>query len=387
MKNLIKALCPRLVMDLYRIFKNRKITNVFNRKFKKRVLISYITDPFRGVSYKHSNYFEVVAAARIFDELGYIVDVVHYEQKVSRLDCYDVLYGFGDSFQEYFEKGYTSAKTIYYGAGMHVCHQNTSSLNRVRNVFKEKGVWLCSSARFVNKSWSHQTTLVDKIIALGNHECAKTYRDHYLGRVDEVLAPFYKTFDGLEVLEKRLANKRKSFLWFGGSGLVHKGLDLCLDFFSKEPDLHLHVCGQIENESDFLKLYENELYNLANIHTHGFIDISSSKFKMVLEECAFSVFPSCSEGGAPSVLTTVGNGALIPLVTRETSFSTGSEVLIKDLDVESISMAVREVLALGDDEIRLRSIENYMFVVSNNSQEAYYKQLKSVIEEGVGSEL
>ncbi|WP_194943042.1 glycosyltransferase [Limnohabitans sp. 2KL-27] len=381
-KTVLKKILPPLLIKIINKIKNRKIKNLYKRyNGEKKVLISYITSPFRIQSNAHTNNYEVVCAAKIFDELGYIVDVINYDNPISELDNYNVIYGFGDVFQKYFEGGFHAIKTIYYGAGMHVCHQNTATLKRVKDVYLKKGFWLSKSARFVEKTWSHQTTLVDGIIALGNHCCEETYRLHYDGKIVGINAPYFNSINPRSVLLNRKAGANKSYLWFGSSGLIHKGLDLCLDFFKSRPDLTLHICGHVAAEQDFNIAYRNELYQLSNIHMHGFVNINSEKFNEILENCSFVIFPSCSEGGSPSLITAVGNGALIPIITKETSVSTGYEIPIKGFSVMDLKEAIDASEKLSSEEIIRFQTLNLEYVMENNNKDTYYYNLKSAIKE------
>jgi glycosyltransferase involved in cell wall biosynthesis len=367
---------------LLQTYRERSIENVFKKNHKKRVLISYIVTPFRKNSVTHTSFYEVQSAAKIFDELGYQVDVLNYLNRASSLKGYDVIYGFGEVFQQYFESGLNRKKTIYYGTGMHVCHQNTATLNRVRDVHERRGVWLAKSARFVEKTWSHQTSLVDGIIALGNQECRASYEKHFKGKVMAVPAPFFHTLNTLDIIERRNNQfSRKKFLWFGSSGLIHKGLDLCLELFSKRPDLELHICGNLQSEKDFIKEYRKELYELENIKTHGFIEITSEKFQEIILNCSFVIFPSCSEGGGVSALTAIGNGGLIPIITRETSISTGHEIAIESLDHEGLSKAVEVALNIPSSEIKDLQVKNATYAIKNNNQLIYYSKLKNAIKD------
>jgi hypothetical protein len=373
-KNLLREIV--FIERLYSNFANRQLNNIYKSKSDKKVLISYITIPFRKNSLSHTNNYEASTAAKIFDELGYVVDVIHYEGIAPDLSKYDVIYGFGDVFRKYFEGGTGKAKTIYYGAGMHVCHQNTITLKRVKDVYGKKGCWLAGSARFVEKTWTHQTSLVDGIIALGNSECAKTYRKYYDGKIYSIDAPFYQTIEAEKIVASRDGDANKSYLWFGSAGLIHKGLDLCLDYFKSRPDLTLHVCGNVYLEPQFLKAYHHELFELPNIIVHGFIHIEANEFKEVLKKCTFIISPSCSEGGSPSVLTAIGNGALIPIITKESSLSTGYEVWIDDLTVESIAKSIEYTQSLSEIEIKNLQLSNLACVRHQNSQSKYYENLK-----------
>jgi len=364
---------------MYKFLKRKKVKNYFRTNYTKNALLSYITYPFtRKECLRHTNYYEAKAHAKILNELGYNIDIIDYDYpKKIDFSKYHLLVGFGDVFQKYFESGYKHIKTIYYGTGMHVCHQNNATLKRVKDVYKKKGVWLSKSSRFVEKTWTHQTLLVDAMIVLGNDICKNSYAKFYDGPIYNIPAPFYKVLDGFEILRNRnLSKSRYNFLWFGSTGLVHKGLDLLLDFFSKTPELTLHICGPIKNEPEFEKVYFKELYRTKNIIPYGFVDILSEKFKKILSNCAFVIFPSCSEGGCPSVITAIGNGALIPVITKETTISTGYEIWISDFTVEAIKKAVAKCLSLKDDDILDMQRKNLEYVLKYHSQENYYNQLK-----------
>jgi glycosyltransferase involved in cell wall biosynthesis len=365
-----------------------KISNVFKSEHNKTALLSYITMPFYKNSFSHTNYFEAQSWAKALDSLGYQVDVIHYDFSPKKLDTtqYDLICGFGDVFQKHFETVNSSAKTIHYGTGMHVCHQNNASLSRVRDVHTKKGVWLGGSARFVEKTWTHQTALVDGIIALGSDVCADSYRKYYAGKVFASPLLFYQVQDVDKIMKERGRNSNTHFLWFGGSGLIHKGLDLLLDYFYKNPNLTLHICGPIESEPLFIQAYKKELFQTKNIIMHGFVDIRGQVFEEIIKKCAFVVFPSCSEGGAASVLNAVANGGLIPIITKQTAVFTGYEIWIRSLDMEGVSRAIKEALTLSDDEITSLQYKNYNYVKSNNSQENYYSLLRCNIKQILNNE-
>lgn len=383
-KLFFKRVLPSSIKNIIIKYKNRPIFNYFKTKYDKKALLSYIVYPFRETSLRHTNYYEAIRWANTLNELGYQVDIINFDNYPQRLELsqYDLICGFGDVFQAYFESGIRKKIiTIYYGTGMHVCHQNSISLARIRDVYNKKGVWLGKSARFVEKTWSHQTILVDGIIALGNNVCAESYKKYYDGKILSLPALFYQTQDPYKILNSKAKNSNKNFLWFGSSGLIHKGLDLLLEFFSNNSGLTLHICGPINKEPDFLKAYQKELFNTKNIVVHGFIDISGIKFKNILQKCAFVIFPSCSEGGSPGVLTAIGNGGLIPIVSKNATISTGYEILIETLDNKGIEDAVGEATRLSQDAINELAQKNLYYVLQNNSKEKYKSNLKSAIME------
>lgn len=387
MRKLLKAILPEIVKEYVVTYKNQKIIkNHFKRNHSRNALLSYILTPFKKDSLSHTNFYEAQSWGKILDELGYNVDIIDYRNtKKIDLSKYDLICGFGDIFQQVFESNYNKKiETIYYGAGMHVCHQNNTSLKRVKDVYQKKGIWLAASARFVEKTWTHQTALVSGIVALGNKVCANSYRKYYDGSVYSLNAPYYQVFDGKQIIENRNQESSKHFLWFGSSGLIHKGLDLVLDYFSKNSQFYLHVCGPIENEKEFCNVYYKELYESKNIFTYGFVDIQSQKFHEILLQCSFIIFPSCSEGGSPSTLTVIGNGGLIPIITKETTIDTGYEIWINGFDNESIDKAVQYSQSLTNEQLKELQYKNLSYVQTQHTQEIYYNELKKNIKQILG---
>ena len=363
---------------------NRTIDNYYGTNFKKNVLISYITLPFYKPYMSHTNSFEALTAAKVFNELGYNIDVIFYGNKVKNLKKYDVVYGFGDVFEQLILENLNTIM-IYYGVGMHVCHQNTKTLERMNDVYKKKGIWLPQSIRYTHKSWSYQTTIAHAIIALGNDVCSDSYKKHTnVSKVYSLHAPYF------HIVKKDFINERKEnsinkFLWFGSSGLIHKGLDLCLEYFKLNKELELHICGNIFLEKDFVKAYHEELFETKNIFTYGFVDINTEKFKNILLECSFIIFPSCSEGGSPSVATCVGNGGLIPILTKEASFSTGYEMVINSYSLKGIEDALKSMQNLSFEEIKKLQSLNQQFVLRNNSQDKYLEDMRNIIRDIIKS--
>jgi len=270
------------------------IINYFRTSYNRNALISYVSDPYRNkVNLSHTNSFESMEIGKALNEAGFNVDIVDYDYE-GKIDFsgYNLIFGFGDPLVNSFYNRRKKLITVYYGTGMHLHTQNINTLNRVREVFEKKGIWLPGSGRIVDKSWSIQTTLADAMILLGNGEVTKTYIPYFKGKIFNIPASFFNVIDFDQIISGKDFNKaKKHFLWFGSSGLIHKGLDLLLDVFSKREDIHLHICGPLEGEPAFIKTYSNELFNSSNIHYHGFVLLNSALFKELLQKCAFVIFP------------------------------------------------------------------------------------------------
>jgi hypothetical protein len=387
MKKFIRKFIPSDLWDIFRFvhkkFK-RPIKNYFKTNFKENVLISYITYPFKnGINLRHTNTAEALEIAKVFHELGYKVDILNYEYEGNlNYDKYSIIFGFGEPLINSFYRRNHKILTIYYGTGMHVIHQNHATLKRIEEVYKKKGKWLLESGRIIDKAWSAQTSLVDDIITLGNDEVINSYQKYFSRKIYNVPVSYYKIFDHEEIIKnKNFGDAKNHFLWFGSSGLIHKGLDLLLEVFKELPNLNLHICGPIDNEPKFKNCYHEELYNYNNIYTYGYLDINSETFKDIIKQCAFVIFPSCSEGEPSSVINVMVYG-LIPIVTNTAGIRINDfGIEIKELTSESIKESMIKAVNLSEDEIEKRSMKCANDTINNHSIEKYSHELKKVLIE------
>jgi glycosyltransferase involved in cell wall biosynthesis len=363
------------------------IINYFRTSYKHNALVSYVSDPFRNeINLRHTNSFESMEIGKSLNEAGFNVDIVDYAYE-GKIDYsrYDLIIGFGEPLINSFYKSSKKIITIYYGTGMHLHTQNINTLHRVKEVFDKKGIWLPGSGRIVDKSWSIQTTLVDAMILLGNDEVTKTYTPYFKGSIYNIPASYYNVVNFDEIILNKDFNKaKKHFLWFGSSGMIHKGLDLLIELFSKREDIHLHICGPLKGEPEFEHTYSDELLK-TNIHYHGFVSLVSKQFKELLQECAFIIFPSCSEGGGASVLNVCGNGGLIPLLSKEASIDIDDFGFIFDkINIDSIQATIGKALLMSENELRDMSRKCYDVISKRHSQSNYGKELRKCLKEIVG---
>ena len=162
--------------------------------------------------------------------------------------------------------------------------------------------------------------------------------------------------------------------------MIHKGLDLLLEVFKNNPDLHLHVCGPIDNESEFKTCFYDELYNKRNINAYGFVDLRSDTFAHLMKTCAFVIFPSCSEGQATSVVNVMGNGALLPVVTKESGIDINEYgIEIKGCNPKDVELAVVAADRLTVDDVRKRSFSCGEYISQHNSIDMFSKTLKDIL--------
>jgi glycosyltransferase involved in cell wall biosynthesis len=193
---------------------------------------------------------------------------------------------------------------------------------------------------------------------------------------------FYHSFHTPNLLQKNFKEAKNHFLWFGSSRFIHRGVDLLLDIFLRRTDLYLHICGPIQNEPMFWNNYQARLAKSKNIFIHGFVDITSVVFKRILDRCAFLIYPSASEANSASVLTVLGNGGLIPIVTKNCSldfpsFSIEIEGGVDNaVEERNIEKAIEKALTYSIEDIKSNSEAAFDFVKEHHSTERYEERMR-----------
>ena len=363
-----------MLRNIKRLFREgRFLKNVRKKNHEKNVLLSYTVTPFLTDKNGHTNSQESKIIAEIFDELGFNVDVIHYtNQKKIAYKKYDIIFGFGEPFENSF--GETSLKRIYYATGAHVCHQNNAETRRIEEVNAKYDANILPK-RLVPWNWSMSTSMSDAIIVIGNKWTKSTYTKYTNSPIFSVNATAL-TNENTSLINRDIEKTKTCFLWFGSHGLVHKGLDLCLEYFTNNSNLSLHICGPMED--DFKEVFEKMLQK-DNIFYHGFVNVKSKKFIDIVSQCSFSILPSCSEGQATALLTTMGAG-IIPIATKYCGVDIESlGYLISGLNVSAIDRVVEKTLSLNNDTIFNLSTKNQRHISTLHAVRSFKKALKSKI--------
>ena len=369
-----------IIYSLKRLLYNKVIRLKTKKKLKGEVLISYIINPFilkkgENIYVSHSNIWECKQIVNSFLDLGYNVDVINYTNNYFfPKKKYDYFIDIHKNLERLYPFLNKNCKKIFYLTGAHWLFQNSSEYQRLLSLQKRRGVTLVPR-RVVEPSFGVE--LADYIIALGNKFTLDTFS--YSKRIifnlpisSQIVFEFPKN--------KNFDKCRNNFLWLGNMGMVHKGLDLLLETFSKLKDYNLYICGNISYEKDFEKEYRNELYNMKNIYTIGWINVSSREFIEILDKCVAIIYPSCSEGGGGSVITCM-HGGLIPIVSYEASIDIGDfGFMLKECTIFEIERVIKTVSSIDTEELKIRSKKTWDFVNNNHTQEKFSESFYYFLE-------
>ena len=344
----------------------------FNGRANGNVLVSYANQGLimmrRGlpVPTSHEQYWKTIAMAQTFLDLGFNVDVIHTQnQQFIPWKRYDVVVDTRFNLQRLNPYLDPHCIKVLHCDTAHIVFHNAAEMNRVLNLQERKGVTI-PPTRFERPNLGAE--FADYITTCGNEFTMRTYR--YAKK------PVYNlpiTVDAKwdPPKEKDFEQCRTRFLWFASRGMVHKGLDLVLDAFAGMPEYHLTVVGPVEDEPEFVRLYQEELYHRPNIKLAGWMQKQNADFGRLLDQSVAHVFTSCSESGAACVLETMGAG-LIPIVNYESSVDVDDfGLLLKSASIDDIREGVRTVANMPAVELKRRAMRAWEKVRSTYTREKF----------------
>ncbi|MCC5663858.1 glycosyltransferase [Nostoc sp. CHAB 5784] len=348
---------------------------------KGNVLLSYRIEPFllkpgQVMPNDHTWYWEVWQIAQTFLDLGYNVDVIqfHNDKFVPQKD-YAFFIDIRHRMEALAPKLNKDCIKIFHVDIANMVFRNAAECNRLLELQRRKGITL-KPQRFEVPNLGIE--YADCAIVLGNDFTTDTFK--YANK------PMYRIPISSPVVypypdKKDFEAVRKRFLWFGGSALVLKGLDLVLDAFAQMPEYHLTVCGPVSNDKEFEQAFYKELYETPNIHTYGWIDVSSPDFIEVTNNCLGLVYPSVSEGQSGAVISCLQAG-LIPILSYESGVDVHDfGVIFDNLSVDEIKAKVRSISNLPVEDLKLMSRQAWEYARANHTKEKFAQVYRNVVEQ------
>lgn len=343
------------------------------------VLISYITLPFvisDKILNAHTNRWECREMARLFLEQGYAVDVIDWTNTTfTPKKKYRFFIDIHNNLERLSPLLNKDCVKIFHITGAHWLFQNDAEQKRLLGVQARRNAKLVPRRTMPP---SHAIEHADVVTMLGNDFTESTYA---YAHKKIIRIPLSTTHTYPSPAGKNFEYAKNNFVWFGGSGMVHKGLDLVLEAFAQMPEYRLTVCGKVSNEKDFVDVYKKELYEMPNISVTGLIDPGGAEFQNICNNSIALVYPSSSEGQSGAVITTMHTG-LIPIV----SYQSGVDVkdfgkILEENSVEGIMGAVQEIACLPVEELRARAIKTWEYAREYHTRENFTKHYRNFILE------
>jgi glycosyltransferase involved in cell wall biosynthesis len=384
LKQLAKRIMRKFNIEVRKLSPNDEINKIISLSPKGicngNVLLSYTLNPFlreedEDFTNLHTCDWECFQMAKTFLDLGYSVDVIHYQNKkffprkdyCFFIDVHTNLERIGPLLND-------NCLKIFHIVWAHWLFHNTAAYTRHLELKQRRNITIKPNTQLMPNLAIENA---DCCTILGN-EFTKSTFSYARKPIFDIPVSTCDLYSWAE--EKNYEICRNNFLWFGGHGLVHKGLDLVLEAFAEMPDYKLYVCGPIENEKDFERAYWRELYESRNIHSIGWVDVHSHEFTDITAKCVALIYPSCSEGGGGSVIQCMHAG-LIPIVSYESSVDIGDfGVILESCSIKEIKRSIRMISNLPTKDLKVMSKRAWDFARANHTRERFAKEYRRIVK-------
>jgi glycosyltransferase involved in cell wall biosynthesis len=332
------------------------------------VLLSQLTLPFLNpdpsVYDTHTSRWECVAMVKEFLKRGYAVDVIDFENATfvpKKKYCCCIDGGFNlERLTPLLPK---DCVKIFFIGTQHPKANNAAEQMRLDD-FNTRHGFRASPERMLPLHNSAESADI-LLLLLGNTTTAETYahirKPMYRIPISTVCtypAPDTKNWEGV----------RHSFVWIGGAGPIHKGVDLLIEAFKDMPAYTLHLCGKVFNTA-MQKAYGDTLP--FNIRFHNMISLDSDTFMNIKEHSLGILSASCAEGQSASTLVGMHAG-LIPIVSKESGIDTHHfGITLQTTTIQSIQNAVRTLAEESEASLKERAQAAWKHVRKNHTRENF----------------
>jgi len=348
---------------------------------KGRVLIAHVVeavmvDAEEDLPTSHTHFREARAMVQVFLDLGYAVDFISFKNHTFQPERkYDIFLSARVHFDLIASRLDESCLKIVHLDIAHWAFNNAAALDRVLDVQRRRGVTI-PSVRIFEMNRAIETA--DVATMVGNGATYETYAfaDKTVFQVPNPAITLNPWED-----RKDFEACRKSFLWIGSGGLVHKGLDLTLEAFVEMPEFELTVCGPVLDDAVFVSEFRRELFDFPNIRLVGWVDVTSSGFRELARRTVALVYPSCAEGSAGVVVNAMQFG-LIPLISRESGVDIRPDLGLNfdSLTVASIQRSVRQLANVPAPDLERMSRDVWREARDHYTIDHFTRAFSSAIE-------
>ncbi|MGA8611326.1 MAG: glycosyltransferase [Xanthobacteraceae bacterium] len=334
-------------------------------------------DPLTG----HSNSWESREIARILQRMGFAVDAIDWTDNTFQprrntaavIDIFDNLKRLNPALSP-------DARRLFHITGGYPPFNAEQERKRAREFENRTGMPYAPKRIGPMDGILQSIDLADHCSLLGNAQTLKTFPPKLQAKI--TLIPASGSILSHYRQPGEMAPAAREFLWFGGPGAVHKGLDLVLDVFARRRELTLHVAGAPNREPDFMAAYHAKLSG-PNVRNHGWID-PLSDFHRLFKDVFCFIAPCCSEGNSTAVITCLHAG-LLPIVSRPSGVDLppGHGFILEALTETEIESCIDKALALNDEAVIGHASACQAQALRQHSREAFSRQMAAYLEKAL----
>jgi len=324
-------------------------------------------------SVAHPNRFEFTSFVEVLRGLVKKIYITDYRYGGLKVPA-EVVVGFGPSIKQ---SAYLANRFIYYATGSSSAFQSQAALDEYKLVALRFGFCAESSFRLPEVYSGFEEYAANNIYLIGNRATAETFRDV---REDSI-----RLLPGIALGENTPTNQhcrrvnRRSILWMGSKGVLHKGLHIAAEVAGKLA-LRLIVIGVGPQE----RALAGKVLALSGCdhEVHGFVEVGSNDWWRLTSGVDVVVGCSVSEGMSTSLLTCARFG-ILPVSTDSCGIDVGVVVGFHPRFslVERLASRVEAIFTLSDDEIRQIQDEAKARVNDENSVARFKERIEEYLVE------
>lgn len=348
--------------------------NPYNIKTKKKAILYYkYTQNFKNAKIGTTDY-QSLCIAKALNKNGYLVTVVDRKCKFKVKKKYDIFVGGFNTggfvnFEYILDQLDNKTKIVGLSTGANPKYMEKEFIKREKMFKKRNKISLDHISRFSKINIKKIKKKINYLIYFG-------YKN---GFVDNTYKNFKNKFDLQPCISDKIQNKRnskninlKNFIYYSGSGYLHKGLDWIIEYFIKNPDLKLHICSP-SYEKKFLDFYNISKYK--NIKYQGNVKEDSNKAKKLFSKCGYIISMNCSGGGSAALAVGRRYG-LVPIVWKNEDCNPKACFIISKESFNDIDRMIKKMINMSFSYYLKLSKQNIMISQENTSN--YYQ--KKLIE-------
>ena len=325
--------------------------------------------------HSHSGFQESIELLNSLLEQGYTVDYLNLMGTPTIIwEKYTLVIDAGNNLEK--AKEVRGQKRLYYATGCHWRIFYANAYTRCDSFYRRHGIWLYPDRQLVP---NYSDEVADIITCFGGTYQTNSFELNHHKVKPLAISTSHCAPKGYT---KLIASKTK-FMWYGGHGPFHKGLDLVVEAFEKLPEFELHIFGNIELNLKLYAWFQQKTKFTNNIVYHGWATPDSEIFQKYIHLCDALVYASSSEGGAGSVIQVMQFG-LIPIINKSTAIDLANTTFnilgnTPEEEILSIRENVTKFAAANTEEIQNYSNKLVTEYGEKHSLGMYTKNLKEII--------
>lgn len=364
-----------------RFRRTTRVLNASRRPTEPGVLLSYLAAPLGYPSgdrrlLGHTNAWECRTIADRLVRGGFVLDAIDWsDDRFNPSREYELIFDLHRNLERLAERAHSRWLHI---TGSHPRFAYEAELSRLAALEERRGIRLRPRRAFGSDDtdrFERSLELADTITILGDEVTRSTFPSSTIVKSEQV----FVTASPVPPRQRDDDFEDRTFLWFAGSGAVHKGLDLVLECFARNPELTLHCVGPYEQELDFVAAFGHELYRKPNIVSHGWMLPSDPEFQRIARQASSFVMPSCSESMSTAAATCMQFG-LIPIVTARCGLELPAGIgRVLDDDVTGLDAAVLSVANAPRDNLAIQIGEVKALAANRHSRAAFESRMNDLV--------